>query len=60
MDELLFQLERLGFSEDYLKTVKEQDLSKVAVPSIGDEEYSTYDNQVSYESQLFYSGANKD
>lgn len=60
MDELLFQLEKLGFSEDYLKNVKEQDLSKVAVPSIDDEEYSTYDNQVSYESQLFYSGANKD
>ena len=60
MDDLLFQLERLGFSKDYLKTVKEQDLSKVVVPSIDNEEYLTYDNQVNYDSQLFYSEANRD
>lgn len=60
MEELLIQLEKLGFSKDYLKTVKEQELSEVVVPSVDDVEYSIYDNQISYNSQLLYSESNKD
>ncbi len=59
MEELLIQLEKLGFSKDYLKTVKEQELSEVVVPSVDDVEYSIYDNQISYNSQLLYSESNK-
>lgn len=60
MEELLIQLEKLGFSKDYLKTVKEQELSEVVVPSVDDVEYSIYDNQISYNSRLLYSESNKD
>lgn len=60
MEELLIQLEKLGFSKDYLKTVKEQELLEVVVPSVDDVEYSIYDNQISYNSRLLYSESNKD
>ncbi len=54
MDELISQLERIGFPDEFLKTVEEQHFINVDEPNIDDIEYSTYDEQVNYIAESIY------
>ena len=55
MENLIEKLEGLGFTKNFLQIVKEQNLSEFSVPDIDIVEYSTYDDQVNYNSFFLYS-----
>ena len=54
MEELISQLGKIGFPDEFLKTVEEQHFTDVDAPNIDDIEYSVYDEQVNYTAEQIY------